>query len=353
MTRLKDRTLKKAYEQQTLREGATLLQEADQKVIQQIEQALSALSGITPDGAKIFEQAIDAAKQELGKYLQGGIKQTFKNIFSDPVAKATTLANAIRTGLTQLPTIAKLYLPKGAEKETQKSIWEMVPPEKQKDLLASFTKAFKSDLSKGGLSGAMDLLKGNGLPYIANLQMAVQELLQNTNPQGGFKLAQQATAQQEPPIQTADQNTQQNAPQQAPQQQATSPGAQPAKAAEPAQTPVAPTGTKAPTPPQPLKVATQTGTGAGPTPPGGEAAKAPAQPAATGKPLTAADTDKLKQMAYFVKSRSGVDEATAQKVIDALATAGALIDAKMPAIPSNKLAAQAPPAAPTGQATGQ
>lgn len=207
MTRLKDRTLKKAYEQQTLREGATLLQEADQKVIQQIEQALSALSGITPDGAKIFEQAIAAAKQELGKYLQGGIKQSFKNIFSDPVAKATTLANAIRTGLTQLPTIARLYLPPGTEKETQKSIWEMVPPEQQKDLLATFTKAFKSDLSKGGLSGAMDLLKGNELPYIANLQMAVQELLQNTNPQGGFKLAQQATAQQEPPIQTATPET--------------------------------------------------------------------------------------------------------------------------------------------------
>lgn len=349
MTRLKDRTLKKAYEQQTLREGTTLLQEADQKVIQQIEQALAALSGITPDGAKIFEQAIDAAKQELGKYLQGGIKQSFKNIFSDPVAKATTLANAIRTGLTQLPTIAKLYLPKGAEKETQKSIWEMVPPEKQKDLLASFTKAFKSDLSKGGLSGAMDLLKGNGLPYIANLQMAVQELLQNTNPQGGFRLAQQAQAQQEPPIQTADQDAsqqQQNAPQQAPQQQATSPGAQPAKAAEPAQTPKSPTGTKAPIPPKPLQVAAQTGTGAGPTPPGGEAAKASAQPPATGRPLTAADADKLKQMAYYVKSRSGVDEATAQKVIDALATAGALIDAKMPAIPSNKLSAQAPAAAP-------
>lgn len=348
MTRLKDRTLKKAYEQQTLREGTTLLQEADQKVIQQIEQALAALSGITPDGAKIFEQAIAAAKQELGKYLQGGIKQSFKNIFSDPVAKATTLANAIRTGLTQLPTIARLYLPPGTEKETQKSIWEMVPPEQQKDLLATFTKAFKSDLSKGGLSGAMDLLKGNGLPYIANLQAAVQELLQNTNPQGGFKLAQRAKQQQEPPIQTADENVPQNAPQQAPQQQATSPGATPAKAAEPAQTPKAPAGTKAPIPPTPLQVATQTGTGAGPTPPGGTA-KAPAQPPATGKPLTAADTDKLKQMAYYVKSRSGVDEATAQKVIDALATAGALIDAKMPAIPSNKLAAQTPPAQPAGQ----
>lgn len=203
MTRLKDRTLKKAYEHKALREGTSLLMEADQKVIQQIDQALAALDGITPDGAKIFSAAIANAKQELGKYLQGGIKQTFKNIFNDPVAKATTLANAIRTGLSQLPTIAKLYLPPGSEKETQKSIWEMVPVEQQKDLLTTFTKSFKADLNKGGLSGAMDLLKGNGLPYIANLSQAVQELLQNTNPQGGFRLGQQAAAQHEPPIQTA------------------------------------------------------------------------------------------------------------------------------------------------------
>jgi hypothetical protein len=347
MTRLKDRTLKKAYERQTLREGTTLLLEADQKVIQQIEQALAALSGITPDGAKIFETAIDAAKQELGKYLQGGIKQTFKNIFSDPVAKATTLANAIRTGLTQLPTIARLYLPKGGENETQKSIWEMVPPEKQKDLLASFTKAFKSDLSKGGLGGAMDLLKGNGLPYIANLQAAVQELLQNTNPQGGFKMGQQAAAQHEPPVQTADQPQDQNAPAQAPQQQATSPGAKPAMAASPAQTPKQPTQGIAPTPPKVAQTAVQTGSGAGATPAG--APPAQGQPAqqpgkGTGRALTATDTDKLKQMAYYVKSRSGVDDATAMKVVNALATAGALVDINMPQIPSKKLSGQAPAA---------
>ncbi len=320
MTRLKDRTLKKAYEQLTIREGASLLQEADQRVIQQITQALEALDGITPDGAKIFDQAIKNAKMDLGKYLQGSIKQTFKNIFSDPVAKATTLANAIRTGLTQLPVIARIYLPKGAEKETQKSIWEMVPPESQKELLSTFTKAFKSDLSKGGLGGAMDLLKGNDLPYVSNLQMAVQELLQNTNPQGGFRLAQQASAQKEPPIQTADQ-----AQAQTQQQQTTSPGSQPTKATDPAQSTKGTTGTKAPIPPTPLQVATQTGSGT------------TAQPSATGRPLTAADSEKLKQMAYFVKARSGVDEATAQKVIDALATAGALIDTKMPTIPSKKL----------------
>ena len=334
MTRLKDRTLKKAYERQTLREGTTLLLEADQKVIQQIEQALAALSGITPDGAKIFEQAIDAAKQELGKYLQGGIKQTFKNVFSDPVAKATTLANAIRTGLSQLPTIARLYLPKGGENETQKSIWEMVPPEKQKDLLASFTKAFKSDLSKGGLGGAMDLLKGNGLPYIANLQQAVQELLQNTNPQGGFKMGQQAAAQQEPPVQTATPTT-------APGQ------AEPAAAGQAAPTPASagqgPQGAQAGAQGTPQAAGAKTSNAAQTQ--GSQPAQTtqPAQPAqqsqtaskpvSTGTPkkLTVQDVDQMGDIADFLTNpkrknspKIAVDPKSVQQVLAALAKSGML-----------------------------
>jgi len=334
MTRLKDRTLKKAYERQTLREGTTLLLEADQKVIQQIEQALAALSGITPDGAKIFEQAIDAAKQELGKYLQGGIKQTFKNVFSDPVAKATTLANAIRTGLSQLPTIARLYLPKGGENETQKSIWDMVPPEKQKDLLASFTKAFKSDLSKGGLGGAMDLLKGNGLPYIANLQQAVQELLQNTNPQGGFKMGQQAAAQQEPPVQTAT--------------PATAPGqAEPATAGQAAPTPApagqGPQGAQAGAQGTPQAPGAKTSNAAQTQGPQAAQTTQPAQPAqqsqtaskpvSTGTPkkLSANDVDQMGDIADFLTNpkrknspKIAVDPKSVQQVLAALAKNGML-----------------------------
>jgi hypothetical protein len=326
MTRLKDRTLKKAYERQTLREGTTLLLEADQKVIQQIEQALAALSGITPDGAKIFETAIDAAKQELGKYLQGGIKQTFKNVFSDPVAKATTLANAIRTGLSQLPTIARLYLPKGGENETQKSIWEMVPPEKQKDLLASFTKAFKSDLSKGGLGGAMDLLKGNGLPYITNLQQAVQELLQNTNPQGGFKMGQQAAAQQEPPVQTATPETAPGQAQPAPGQAGQGPqGAQAGAQGTP----------QAPGPKTSNAVQTQGPQVAQTTQPAQPAQQSqPAsKPVSTGTPkkLTVNDTDQMGDIADFLTNpkrknspKIAVDPKSVQQVLAALAKNGML-----------------------------
>lgn len=309
--RLKERTLKKAYISKTLREGTTLLLEADQKTIQQIDQALEALSGIAPDEAKIFQQAIAAAKLELGKYLQGGIKQTFKNVFSDPVAKATTLANAVRNGMSQLPTIAKLYLPPGGEKETEKSIWEMVPPENQKDLLATFTKSFKSDLSKGGLSGAMDLLKGNGLPYINNLSQAVQELLQNTNPQGGFRLGQQAAAQKEPAIQTAtpeaentqtvpgntNANTQGANPSNAQQTQSTQ-AAQPTQATQPAQQS------------QPTDKTISTG--------------AP-------KKLTVQDTDQMNDIADFLTNpkrknspKIAVDPKTIQQVLAALAKNGML-----------------------------
>jgi hypothetical protein len=324
MTRLSERTLEKKYQNKALREGRLLL-EADQKKVQQIINALAALENITPAAATIFNQAVKNAKLELGKYLQGGIKQSFKNLFSDPVAKASTLAYAIRTGLSQLPTIAKLYLPPGSERETQKSIWEMVPVEDQKELLATFTKAFKTELSK---TGAMELLKGQGLPYVNNLQVAVQELLQNTNPQGGFKLAQQAKAQQEPDVQSASGQdletsspTQQASATDQPQQSPTASGQQ----------------TKAPVAPTPPQTTAQSAETQSSTP------ETAATQTNTGKRLDPKlDAEKLKQLAYFVGSQAGVDAGTAEKIVNALSRIKAVSDVPLPQVPSKKLVSKPP-----------
>lgn len=188
--RLREKTLAHAY---TSRTSANRLTEAvDKQKMAQITAALNGLAGLVPDGAASFKTGIENAKNDLGKYVQGGITQAFKNVFSDPVKKSITLANALRDGMSNLSTLAQIYLPQGSEKETQKSIWDLTPTNKQKELIATFVKAFKKE-------GIAELLKGPGLPYVDNLQLAVQELLQNTNPQGAFKLASQASSTQELP----------------------------------------------------------------------------------------------------------------------------------------------------------
>jgi hypothetical protein len=302
VARLKDRTLKNVYEQRAQREGGPVLLEAiDQQKIQAVQAALDKLSGITPDGAHLFDQAIDAAKQDLGKYLQGGLKQGIKNLFSDPIAKATTLANAIRAGLSQTPQIAKLYVPKGMENEATKSIWELTPPEKQQQLLATFTKAFKTGFS---LANVADLVKGNNMPYVSNLSAAVQELLQNTTPQGGLKMGPQAQAVQEPAPETA-------AP-------AAQPGAQTAPTA----------GQASPTP----SAAQANATGTTPTqaPQATSAAKntvqsqsaqttQAAQQSKTPTKIVPTDAAAIKDLATYLTKKVGLDQASLEKVLTQLA----------------------------------
>lgn len=192
--RLREKTLARAYTSRT--SAANLNEAVDKQKMAQISAALDSLANLVPDGANSFKLGIENAKKDLGKYVQGGIAQAFKNVFSDPVKKSITLANALRDGMSNLPTLAKIYLPQGSEKETQKSIWDLTPTDKQKELTTTFVKAFKKE-------GIAELLKGPGLPYVDNLQLAVQELLQNTNPQGAFKLASQASSTQELPQDSA------------------------------------------------------------------------------------------------------------------------------------------------------
>lgn len=309
--RLKDRTLKNVYEQRADREGDRQLTEAglDPAKMQEYSNALEKLDNLVPEEAALFNKAIADAKQELNNYIQGGFKQAVKGFFgSDPVAKAVNFANAIRGGMVNIPTVAKGFLPKGSEKETQRSLMELVPQEKQQQLIAIVAKAF-----------------GNKLPYIANINAAVQEMLQNTNPQGLFRNAQQlaATPQiQPPPAQQPAAGAQ--AGQAAPTPNAASSGAPtagttataPAQAAAPAKQAIAPTPSKVP------------------------------QATANKRLDAAADAAKIGDIAYFLASQSGVDKDSAAKVIQALAKAKGLMDIQVPARPSNKLAAGAVPEAP-------
>lgn len=300
VSRLKDRTLKNVYERRAMREGAPQLLEAvDQQKLQQITQTLTKLEGLVPDGAAIFNQAIEAAKADLGAYLQGGVKQFFKNMAGDPVLKATSFANAIRAGLSNLPTIARLYLPRGAEKEAQRSIYELTPVEKQPQLVQQMVKAFEPE-SKVDLAA---LFKGNAMPYVQNLQAAVQELLQNVAPNGGFKLAQQVAATPAPEVEQAPQ----------PQQAGQAPTAQ--GQAEPTPKPAAQSAT-ATTPTQP---AAQTQAAANTAPTTQTQAAQPAQTSSTGKRMSVNDKPAIDDLAAYLTKKVGVDAATLTKVLTQLA----------------------------------
>jgi len=311
MIRLKDRTLKNVYEQRTPREGVSQLTEAglDPAKMKQYEDALAKLKNLVPPNADLFNMAIDKATNELHNYIQGGLKQGIKNVFGlggDPVAKAVNLANGIRAGLANIPTLAKGFVPAGMEQENQKSMLELVPAEKQEQLIAIMTKAFGK------------------LPYVMNVKAAAQELLQNTNPQMLFKNAQQiaATPQIAPPAPPAQ-------------------TAQPATAGQAAPTPAASgaptTGTTATAPTQ---AAAATKGAIAPTP------SQVAPPTANKRLDATTDAAKISDIAYFIASQSGVDKDAANKVIQALAKAKGLMDIQVPAKPSNKLGpGNVPPAA--------
>ncbi len=291
MIRLKERTLKHVYEQRAGRDDASpLLEAVDQQALQKVSDALAKLEGIVPDGANLFNKAIEAAKGDLGNYLKGGVKQFFKNLAGDPVLKASSFANAIRAGLASFPTIAKLYLPKGAEREAQRSVLELIPPEKQKQFIDQVTKAFVPESNVDVSS----VFKGNSMPYVQNLQAAVQELFQNVAPNGGFKLGQQAAAQPPAQVQQASQG------QQAPGQQAQT-QAQSATAPKPTQ-PSAPTQAAANTAPTTSAQATQA-----------------SQTSSTGKRLTANDKPAIDDMAMYLTKKTGLDQATLAKVLTQLA----------------------------------
>lgn len=307
MTRLKDKTLELSYKNRMLKEGKVLLETVDVKKIQGVQQSITALHDALPKEAAIFTKALDTCRQDLGKYLQGGIKQMFKNMLEDPVAKASTLANTMHSGLSQLPDIAKLYLPQGASSEKEKSIWELVPVEKQKELLATFTKAFKTDIGK---TSFLDLVKGNAIPYIPNLSAAVQELLQNTNPEGGFRMSQQVASQPEVAVVSTSEPDKAGAPAQTNPTQAGKPG----------------------TNVQGTDATDSTKATAGTTATAATAASGTAkQTAGQAKKLSDANTDEIADLADFLvnKSRKGspgisVDPKIATQMLTALAKNGKL-----------------------------
>lgn len=320
--RLKDRTLKNVYEQRAqTTEAPVLLEAVDQAALQQVSQALAKLEGLVPDGANIFNQAIEAAKTDLGNYLKGGVKQFFKNLVGDPVLKATSFANAVRAGFAAFPTVSKLYLPKGAENEQQRSVMELIPQDKQQQFVQAMVKAFTPE-SKVDIS---QLFKGNSMPYVQNLQAAVQELFQNVAPNGFFKLSQQAAATPPPAVQQAQNSQQAGQPPQAAQNQA-------------GPTPAAGAGNAPTTGSQPTQAANATGSTAATAP-----TKAATPPTAQ-KKLGPKDTDRIDNISYFLASQTGVDKAAAQKIIAKLAELNGLTDIPTPNKPSNKLAGNAPPA---------
>jgi hypothetical protein len=310
MTRLKDRTLKKAYEQKTVRESSSVLTETmDPKEIEKITNGLKALQGLVPTEAVVFSTAIQSAVADIQKYMAGGVGQAIKNVLSDPVAKATVLANAIKNGLAQGGAVLQAFIPQD-KKQDPGMVWDIVPEENRQNMIKAMVRVFKVNTTNRSLSS---LLKGEQIPYVKNLDIAVTELLQHTNSKGMFDFSAKAKSIQEPQPESSV-------------TAAPGPGNQPATAGGQAvKTPdgsVAPTAgatpTKAANGTEPTKQASaDTGTTATK-----QAAAAP-----TNKRLD--DPGKLPVMAKSVSSFTGVDEATAQKVLQFLMQKKGLLDVEL------------------------
>ena len=182
---MRDRTLRKRYEESVLSEAV------DPKEIARISALLDRLEQAIPDGVPTFQQALEAAKADVEKLVQGGLLNKIKTTIADPVAKATLLANAVRNGMSQLPTVARLYVPKGSESQGQ-TLWELTPETKRDGMVKAFVNVFKPKLEDRIADDFLGLVRGNQLPYIKDLKLAVQELLQHLTPANAPQVAQAA-----------------------------------------------------------------------------------------------------------------------------------------------------------------
>lgn len=324
MSSLKNRTLKKHYEQSVRREK-TLAEAFDVKKAEQASAAIAKLEALIPQEAAMFRKALEAAKTDLQKASAGGLLQGIKNAFSDPLLKATAMANALHAGFAALPKVLGMYLPPQQQKEGEKSTFELVPQEKQQLFIDTMTKAF-APASTGTIGGDIKgLFSNNVMPYIQNLNAAVKELMMNVAPNGAFKLGQQAAATPPAEIQKAaaeQDKSGQTAPNQAPAN---------ANANTNTNTAVGTTGEKA-------TAGTNATTGLEQTKPTEEPPPPPKAPSPQKKLQPGKDDERLKDIAQFVATRTTMDLKKAQEIINFLANHNALTDFDAPARVSNKLA---------------
>lgn len=193
------------------------------------------------------------------------------------MAKATVLADVLKLGMEQTPKIALLSLPKGAEKENTKSILDLTPEDNKNTLVGSVAKAFHSDLKDRNL---LDLVKGSKLPYIRDLNAAVEELLKVITPQGSVVAAAQAS--QLPSL--AD-----------------------SKAEQSATSTSATQGTK------------ETSSTAETKPSSETSSTDASRTSSTGKRMSPNDKEQLADLANYVSKKSGIDAESASKIITQLA----------------------------------
>lgn len=329
MSNLKNRTLKNQYERRALREN-TLAEAFDTKKAEAASAAIAKLEALIPVQAAMFRKALEAAKTDLQKASAGGFMQGLKSIVgSDPLLKASSMVNALQAGFSALPKVLGMYLPPDAQKEGQKSCFELIPAEKQKLFIDTMTKAFAPE-NTGTLAGDIKaLFSNNVMPYVSNLNAAVQEMMMNVAPNGAYKLGQQAAAS--PPAEIVKATPEQGKPEQT--EPSTAPQAQGTQATP--GTANAPTTSSEPTQ---AAAATDTTAATAPT----QAAKAPT-PQKKLNPST--DKERIDNIAYFLASQTGTDKAAAQKLITKLAELNGLTDIPTPQKPANKLTANAPPTA--------
>lgn len=169
------KTLKEKYEV-----GQSLIkEEVDSAQLKQAIKILDLIDAAIPEGSAQFKAAAQKSRTELQNSLSGGVLQKAKELVTNPLQNALILSTCIVQGLTAAPDILKLYMAPDAQKSDE-SIGTLVTDEgKKKKLINTMIKSFEP--SKALANNPLAKIGLTKVPYVANLNQAVLEIVTNSS----------------------------------------------------------------------------------------------------------------------------------------------------------------------------
>jgi hypothetical protein len=177
LQRLQERVSKADQQVLTETRAARLILEAmDEEDLNKATQIIDKLRGMKGKGVGTLDTAIDKAVSELNKYTGGGpltkawAKLKSKVGIDNPLVKVMTFANALETGLKQIPQILKNNIGEIKPDMADKSIADALGEDEEKKKIV--TQNILKALSPKGIFGAF-----KKVPYVDNMQVLAQDIM--------------------------------------------------------------------------------------------------------------------------------------------------------------------------------
>jgi len=177
------KTLKEKYEVGQL----IIKEEIDSAQLKQAIKILDLIDAAIPEGSNQFKAAAAKARTELQNSLSGGVLQKAKELVTNPLQNSLILSTCIVQGLTAAPDILKLYMGPDAQKSDETIAVLVSDAGKQKKLINTMIKSFEP--SKALANNPLAKIGLTKVPYVANLNQAVLEIVTNSS----FKQVEEAS----------------------------------------------------------------------------------------------------------------------------------------------------------------